>query len=992
MTQYLRFSICGKAIVIFFLFLFCGMTDGFASGAVRKDSIHVWGKVKDLIAGNLLDKGVVTVYNERDSIVLIDTLIPKKKKYWGTYQYETEPGYDIKLPQGGEYKIRFDIEGYISDMNVLSIPDKQYHKFTTEWKKDFTVMRKPKEQVLGAAVVRATKIKMVVKGDTVEYDADAFNVAEGSMLDKLIDEMPGLELKENGEIYSNGQKVESLLVNGKDFFSGDPNMALQNLPAYTVKKVQVYRKDEESSYLVKDSLKREEMKKLVLNVKLKKEYNKGWIFNTDFAYGTKERYVAKAVAIHFTDAWKFLAFTNINNLNMRGGVGDDGNFWGRTSPQGIHRVKDGGMRAMYSKEEKIDLNVGLNITHADDFDESATSSETYLTTGNTYSRSRRQSRNHSVSGYWWNWMGLHLKKAWVGLNPLEGSFSRSKGSASSLSATFNDNPLDAYRGASLDSLFMPLGSERLEKMLLNTVQDATQSTNSRIHLRSHADTWLRSPIFGNTMNINYNIDYNRNKSENFQHYMLDNRQTDKVDKQNVYSTSPSHSFSFSGNMYYNLSLGKKAGFDMGYRYNYNYNKNRPERYRLDSLAGWDNFDDYPLGRLPSMRDSMLLAMDTRNSYNRTNYTHNHRPWITGRIEIYKKWIFELELPMKIERQGIKDTRANNGQYKHASMTGFEPTFAFVRETNNEGVISHTRLAYNTSRNLPSMSNLLDLTDNTNPLFISKGNANLRNQVNNSISFDWRYGNAKHVQNYGGNLYWGVTKNLVGSATTYDRSTGVTTYQPRNVNGNWTMRGNINVERSVDKNDRFMLRNNISGNYDHSVDYTTDYAGGVPEPFRSVVHNYNFGDDFRFTYRYNKYMVSLRGNVNWRLQNSTRANFNRVNAVDFSYGVRSHGPIVWGFEYETNLMVYSRRGYNDASMNDNNIIWGLNLQRSFLKGKNLTLRLEAHDLLGQISNVRTTINTQGRTETWYNSIPRFVLMHVCYKFNTMTKKKAGESQE
>ncbi len=91
------------------------------------------------------------------------------------------------------------------------------------------------EQTLGEVVVTATKVKMFYRGDTLVYNADAFNVADGSMLDALIKQMPGTELTKQGEIFVNGRKVENLLLNGKDFFRGKNKLMLENLPYYTVK-------------------------------------------------------------------------------------------------------------------------------------------------------------------------------------------------------------------------------------------------------------------------------------------------------------------------------------------------------------------------------------------------------------------------------------------------------------------------------------------------------------------------------------------------------------------------------------------------------------------------------------------------------------------------------------------------------------------------------------------------------------------------------------
>ena len=95
-------------------------------------------------------------------------------------------------------------------------------------------------QVLNEVTVTTTKIKFYNKGDTVVYNADAFQLAEGSMLDALIAQLPGVELNNDGQIKVNGQFVESLLLNGKEFLDGNNNLMLENIGAYTVKNIEVY--------------------------------------------------------------------------------------------------------------------------------------------------------------------------------------------------------------------------------------------------------------------------------------------------------------------------------------------------------------------------------------------------------------------------------------------------------------------------------------------------------------------------------------------------------------------------------------------------------------------------------------------------------------------------------------------------------------------------------------------------------------------------------
>ena len=92
--------------------------------------------------------------------------------------------------------------------------------------------------MLGEVQVNATKVKFYMNEDTLVYNADAFELSEGSMLDALIEQLPGVELKDDGRIYVNGRFVESLLLNGKDFFKGDNLIMLENLPSYMVKNIQ----------------------------------------------------------------------------------------------------------------------------------------------------------------------------------------------------------------------------------------------------------------------------------------------------------------------------------------------------------------------------------------------------------------------------------------------------------------------------------------------------------------------------------------------------------------------------------------------------------------------------------------------------------------------------------------------------------------------------------------------------------------------------------
>ena len=155
-------------------------------------------------------------------------------------------------------------------------------------------------------------MKFYNKGDTLVFNADAFQLSEGSMLDGLIRQLPGVELKDDGRIYVNGKYVESLLLNGEDFFSKDRQIMLDNLPAYMVKNVKVYDKSSLRGEMVHKKLGDETF---VMDVHLKKEYNIGWIANAEVGGGTHDRYLARLFALRFTNHSRVTFFGNLNNLN-----------------------------------------------------------------------------------------------------------------------------------------------------------------------------------------------------------------------------------------------------------------------------------------------------------------------------------------------------------------------------------------------------------------------------------------------------------------------------------------------------------------------------------------------------------------------------------------------------------------------------------------------------------------------------------------------------
>lgn len=168
--------------------------------------------------------------------------------------------------------------------------------------------------MLDEVTVTSSVVQIINKGDTIQFNAEAFELAEGSMLSSLVKKLPGVELRDNGQIYVNGRFVDKLLLNGKDFFNGDKMVLLQNLPAYTVKNVQVYQQDKKDQLASKGSNEPD----LVMDVNLKKEFNAGLLANAEIAGGTHNRYRMRGFGLLYTGRSRVSVYALANNVNETG--------------------------------------------------------------------------------------------------------------------------------------------------------------------------------------------------------------------------------------------------------------------------------------------------------------------------------------------------------------------------------------------------------------------------------------------------------------------------------------------------------------------------------------------------------------------------------------------------------------------------------------------------------------------------------------------------
>ena len=280
--------------------------------------------------------------------------------------------------------------------------------------------------------------------------------------------------------------------------------------------------------------------------------------------------------------------------------------------------------------------------------------------------------------------------------------------------------------------------------------------------------------------------------------------------------------------------------------------------------------------------------------------------------------------------------------------------------------------------------MLDIVDDNNPLVVRYGNPNLKRTRRHSVNLDrswWKRENSRDIRL---TARYNFIENAVAEAMVYDPQTGIRTYRPENINGNWDAGAAFHFTQALDKEQRFFLTTKTDASFANSVDYLS--LADAVESTRSEVRSLVLSENLALNYKWKNYSIGLRADVRYTNATSPRTDFTTINVADFNYGVNAQLNLPWNFSLSTDLTMYSRRGYEDRTMNSNDLVWNARLTNASLLHGNLIFTLDGFDILGQLSTVRRTLNAQGRTETWYNTVPRYAMLHIVYRLNIEPKKR------
>jgi hypothetical protein len=815
------------------------------------------------------------------------------------------------------------------------------------------------EQTLKEVVVTATKVKMFYRGDTLVYNADAFNVANGSMLDALIRQMPGTELTKEGEIYVNGKKVDNLLLNGKDFFRDNKKLMLENLPYYTVKEIKVYDQTTEKAKALHDD--RAE-KDFVMDVNLKREYSKGYITNVEVGAGTEDAYLARLFGLSFTDVSRLAVVGGTNNLNM-----SDYSFSGYAygDPLREGRTDSKLLTAELMTEHKRNKNV-LTVELSRKRSNQGTDEfqETFQNEASTFSTSQNSSTNKNIGATISNKYTLKLPFWLESTTNLR--FNSKK--EDSNERYFESGADTRQQGlAVLDSLFS-MGVAINDPSIISARKRRVDS-KTKEYGASQDLAFAKNLYSSDIIEFSAGAEYTKSTddTERFNRYLIwdsgltQNDISEVIDHPNTHVGVKSDASYKISRLFYNTGLKFYAG------YRFNRDKDRE-----------------------TITDAVSSAVDLMNSYNRrmteniyTMGVNYHYNCINGDKKLHTE--VNLNLPLSIIDRNSSYTRYTLDTCLTQAPVFFEPSLTITHNkwignigSTKWNVTASTSLKYT----LPDATQLITLPLTSDRINIYQGNAHLKSPAIWKSSLKWKLPIKQKSASLNQSLTYTSYINRIINTYRYDA--GVYTNKPDNVNGTsnleFSTRGDQTTEIArCSTNITYIL----NSNYQKMKNFVADGATGQSRQINNdELHS---SASVRFWSHYKIVALIIRLSTDWRKPLNGRADIGYRDTWEYKGEGWLTVNLPAGIDLDTDCEFIKRQGYSNDELNKLTCEWNMGLSKSILKDQ-IGLSLKAIDILRQYKSVAYVVNERGIRETRAVTLPSYLLFSVTYKINKQPKKK------
>lgn len=929
------------------------------------------GRIVDYFTNQSVPDSMIEVVLLRaDSVAIATANVQSSPNLYTVNKPGTQ--YFVTVQEEGNYIIRCSRPDYKTEYVPIKI--KMYKKENFIQGPDIRLKREILDGgKLREVTVKATKLKFYFNKDTIVYNADAFITQYGFVLNDILHKMPGVKIEDGYQIYSNGRKVEELLLNGKDFFNGDRESLIENLPAYMIKNIKIYEHADSIELLKKQNRR----PPLAMDIRLKKEYHSNVLGNIDIGGGTDERYFSRAFAMRIHDLYRWTAFAGSNNTNHNEDIDRNGQIYNMDNGSGDKKFHVAGFNYNANNQKdafRLDGKVRIQGSHERQTYREI--SRNFYADGDVYNFNTKNTdaRNFSIQTTH-NLLLFPRKPYSVTFSPTFAYVHSKTGTNQAfLSAKRNIAELtagdwtDSIKAKPLGQTLLMYGISRIATEKSTPTDVAQMSVNIRQDWRiPHTQDFFSFILFGL---------YTTQTSKLYEKYGVN--YISDANKENTWK-----------NLYqYNKNKNWQWGAESSYRWRFNdkhtlltkagythyYTSVNNAYYNLALIDGWGINSEHGLGLLPSQL-ALMDAMDRNNSHAYDEYSNRFSLSVSYILTLGRKELL-VSLPFGLERRKLAFKQEDNDQTIRREMYVPDVELSFRKFMVGNTGVSYN-LSFKTTKAMPAMFNLVNQRNDVYDLVVMQGNPHLKNSMKYELNSNFIWA-PKPMQNHQAFLSYYYNRNQAATAILFDRNTGKYTYTPTNINGNQGFMFNITNSSYLDKTYKHKLSNEISYSYIKSVDFSGSTVAETAQ--KSTVNNSVITEklEYGFTSRNTKYRGTLAPYVNYHRSTSDRAGFQTFDAYIYGLQTSVHVELPWSVRFNTELKSESRRGYNDDAMNDNEVIWNMGLTKAFRN--NITISLNAVDMLGQRKNIYRVVTAQATSESVSNMLRRYVMLHFIWQFS------------
>lgn len=887
--------------------------------AYAQRGVEISGNVIDKKTNEPIEQATVRLLGEKDSTMVGGVATSRKGQFV------------LKNIKKGNYLLHISFVGYEPLFQPLRITGKTSKiKLGELFLNDGSIH-------LDEAVIVGKAPEVTINNDTIIYNADSYKVAEGSMLEDLLKKMPGVEVDSEGKITVNGKEIKKILIDGKEFFSDDPKVASKNLPSKMIDKVQVLDKLSDMAKMTGFDDGEEET---VINLTVKPGMKQGWFGNAFAGYGSENRYEGNFMVNRFINNDQFTLMGGINNTNNMGfsdlatnmfqGMGGAGRRGGGAG-NGI--TTSGNIGSNFSKEFNPKLTIGGNLRYSHSDNEAISKSKRQnILTGDSSSYYNENNASNTKS----NNIGADIRMEWkpdsltqIIFRP-SFSYSNNRKRESSMF-----NTLDTYQDT------INIGKSNYES------DGEGYNLNARLEFSRKLNSEGRtlSGSFNGGLSDSYNKGLNYSNTE-YRMTTTPGQNNELIDQRFRYDNK-----GFNYRVY--LSWVEPIGHNNFIQATYSIRQNKQESLK-NSYTKEIGSEEYSI-------------LDTAYSKSYRNNFINQQVSLAFK-SIRSKFDYTIGLTVdpshSTSENFVGDTtlsKLSRNVVNLSPMVRFN--YKFDKRTN-------LRINYRGRTSQPSMTQLQPVADISNPLNTTIGNPDLKPSYSNDMFVHFQKFIPEKQTAFIIMANFNYVINAIVNKSAYIGNTGkrITTYD--NVNGNH----NTNVRfmfNSPLKNKKFTVNSMSMVSFANS----NGFINSEKNTNKNLVLMERAGIDFRSDYL----DLGINGNIRYNRTRNSLQGQSELNTFNFGVGGTTTIYLPFDFKIESDINWSTNSGYSDG-FKLNEVLWNASASKSFLKGKQATLRFKIYDILKQRSNISRSVTASYTQDTEYNTLGSYFMFHFIYRFS------------